>query len=88
MGNRWNGGVATIEEYPDEDVWGVVWKMATEDITSLDKYEKLFFQPAPVYSFIQILYIKCIIGSKISNLVKTLGFFSFGCLSELIHSDI
>ncbi|KAF7691378.1 gamma-glutamylcyclotransferase a [Silurus meridionalis] len=39
--NRWNGGVATIEECPDEDVWGVVWRMATEDITSLDKQESV-----------------------------------------------
>ncbi|MCI4391896.1 hypothetical protein PGIGA_G00139710 [Pangasianodon gigas] len=37
----WNGGVATIEECPDEDVWGVVWKMAVEDITSLDKQESV-----------------------------------------------
>lgn len=57
VGSRWNGGVATIEEYPDEDVWGVVWKMATEDITSLDKYDKLFFQPAPFYT---VLYRSCI----------------------------
>ncbi|XP_027031493.2 gamma-glutamylcyclotransferase a [Tachysurus fulvidraco] len=39
--SRWNGGVATIEECPDEEVWGVVWKMAIEDITSLDKQESV-----------------------------------------------
>ncbi|XP_062871065.1 gamma-glutamylcyclotransferase a [Trichomycterus rosablanca] len=37
--SRWNGGVATIEECPDDDVWGVVWKMANKDITTLDKQE-------------------------------------------------
>lgn len=47
--SRWNGGVATIEECPDEDVWGVVWKMSIDDIPSLDKYDKLIVQPASVY---------------------------------------
>lgn len=42
--------MATIEECPHEHIWGVVWKMVTEDITSLDKYDKLFF-------FIQILVL-------------------------------
>ncbi|XP_072531429.1 gamma-glutamylcyclotransferase a [Salminus brasiliensis] len=39
--SRWNGGVATIEESPDEDVWGVVWKMGEENLTSLDKQEEV-----------------------------------------------
>ncbi|XP_060798619.1 gamma-glutamylcyclotransferase a [Neoarius graeffei] len=39
MQNSWYGGVATIEKCPDEDVWGVVWKMAMEDLSSLDKQE-------------------------------------------------
>ncbi|KAK3511797.1 hypothetical protein QTP70_023182 [Hemibagrus guttatus] len=37
--SSWNGGVATIEECPDEDICGVVWKMANEDLVSLDKQE-------------------------------------------------
>ncbi|XP_076865987.1 gamma-glutamylcyclotransferase a [Brachyhypopomus gauderio] len=37
--NNWNGGVATIEESPDDVVWGVVWEMSTQDRTSLDKQE-------------------------------------------------
>ncbi|KAM9493499.1 gamma-glutamylcyclotransferase a [Clarias gariepinus] len=51
MVNSWNGGVATIEECADKEVWGVVWKMATEDITSLDKQEgvnKGFYSPMKV----------------------------------------
>ncbi|XP_017556063.1 gamma-glutamylcyclotransferase a [Pygocentrus nattereri] len=38
---RWHGGVATIEESPDEDVWGVVWKMGEDNLTSLDKQEEV-----------------------------------------------
>lgn len=52
--SKWNGGVATIEECLDEEVWGVVWKMAIEDITSLDKYDKLL---STIYT---VLYRPCI----------------------------
>lgn len=55
--SRWNGGVATIEECPDGEVWGVVWKMANEDIASLDKYDKLFFQLSPVYFHTHPIYM-------------------------------
>lgn len=34
---RWNGGVATIEESPGAEVWGVVWKLSNDNLDSLDK---------------------------------------------------
>lgn len=34
---RWNGGVATIEESPGAEVWGVVWKLSKDNLASLDK---------------------------------------------------
>lgn len=34
---QWHGGVATIEHSPGDEVWGVVWKMSTSDLESLDK---------------------------------------------------
>ncbi|TSO47154.1 Small nuclear ribonucleoprotein Sm D1 [Bagarius yarrelli] len=49
--NSWNGGVATIEEFPNENIWGVVWKMAKEDIKFLDKQEGVdmgFYSPMEV----------------------------------------
>ncbi|KAM6967528.1 gamma-glutamylcyclotransferase [Aplochiton taeniatus] len=37
--NSWHGGVATIEKSEDEDVWGVIWRMNTANLISLDKQE-------------------------------------------------
>ncbi|MBN3291306.1 GGCT glutamylcyclotransferase, partial [Polypterus senegalus] len=33
----WHGGFATIREAPGDEVWGVVWKMSTSDLQSLDR---------------------------------------------------
>ncbi|XP_051247404.1 gamma-glutamylcyclotransferase a [Dicentrarchus labrax] len=35
----WHGGVATIESHPGEEVWGVVWTLSDENLTSLDNQE-------------------------------------------------
>ncbi|XP_023676952.1 gamma-glutamylcyclotransferase-like [Paramormyrops kingsleyae] len=35
----WQGGVATIKEQKDSEVWGVVWKISSEDRRNLDKQE-------------------------------------------------
>uniref|UniRef100_A0A8C4ST59 Gamma-glutamylcyclotransferase n=1 Tax=Erpetoichthys calabaricus TaxID=27687 RepID=A0A8C4ST59_ERPCA len=35
----WHGGSATIREAPGDEVWGVVWKMSTSDLQSLDRQE-------------------------------------------------
>ncbi|XP_062322492.1 gamma-glutamylcyclotransferase-like [Osmerus eperlanus] len=37
--NSWHGGVATIQPVKGEDVWGVIWKMDTSNLISLDKQE-------------------------------------------------
>ncbi|CAN9514486.1 unnamed protein product [Ophioblennius macclurei] len=39
--DRWHGGVATIEQSPGDEVWGVVWKMNTSDLESLDNQENV-----------------------------------------------
>ncbi|KAG7458062.1 hypothetical protein MATL_G00233800 [Megalops atlanticus] len=39
LDNRWQGGVATIEESVGNEVWGVVWKMSNDNLASLDKQE-------------------------------------------------
>ncbi|XP_063040909.1 gamma-glutamylcyclotransferase a [Engraulis encrasicolus] len=39
---RWNGGVATIEESPGAEVWGVVWKLSNDNLPSLDKQEEVY----------------------------------------------
>ncbi|XP_010883448.1 gamma-glutamylcyclotransferase b [Esox lucius] len=38
---RWHGGVATIENSPDDEVWGVVWRMNVSDLESLDSQENV-----------------------------------------------
>ncbi|XP_037310123.1 gamma-glutamylcyclotransferase [Pungitius pungitius] len=38
---RWHGGVATVEHSPGDEVWGVVWKMSTSDLESLDSQENV-----------------------------------------------
>ncbi|KAL0984951.1 hypothetical protein UPYG_G00150930 [Umbra pygmaea] len=46
--NSWHGGVATIEESAGDLVWGVVWKMNKDDLTSLDRQEGVgigFYSP-------------------------------------------
>lgn len=35
----WHGGTATIVQSPGDEVWGVVWKMNTSNLNSLDKQE-------------------------------------------------
>lgn len=35
--SAWHGGVATIEYHPGAEVWGVVWTLSIENLTSLDK---------------------------------------------------
>ncbi|KAL2080655.1 hypothetical protein ACEWY4_024448 [Coilia grayii] len=39
---QWNGGVATIEERPDAEVWGVVWRLSNDNLASLDKQEEVY----------------------------------------------
>ncbi|KAM8869022.1 gamma-glutamylcyclotransferase [Spinachia spinachia] len=38
---RWHGGVASVEQSPGDEVWGVVWKMSTFDLESLDSQENV-----------------------------------------------
>ncbi|KFW67189.1 Gamma-glutamylcyclotransferase, partial [Pygoscelis adeliae] len=35
----WRGGTATIGQSPGDEVWGIVWKMNTSNLSSLDKQE-------------------------------------------------
>ncbi|KAM4550247.1 gamma-glutamylcyclotransferase a [Fundulus diaphanus] len=35
----WHGGVATIESCPGEEVWGVVWTLSNENLSTLDNQE-------------------------------------------------
>ncbi|XP_018610181.1 gamma-glutamylcyclotransferase isoform X1 [Scleropages formosus] len=49
--NIWHGGVATIEEKKDSEVWGVIWKIGNEHLRTLDKQEGVdigFYQPLEV----------------------------------------
>uniref|UniRef100_A0A8C8A263 Gamma-glutamylcyclotransferase b n=1 Tax=Oryzias sinensis TaxID=183150 RepID=A0A8C8A263_9TELE len=39
--DRWHGGVATIEHSPGDEVWGVVWRLSTSDLESLDNQENV-----------------------------------------------
>uniref|UniRef100_A0A8C4SXQ9 gamma-glutamylcyclotransferase n=1 Tax=Erpetoichthys calabaricus TaxID=27687 RepID=A0A8C4SXQ9_ERPCA len=41
----WHGGSATIREAPGDEVWGVVWKMSTSDLQSLDRQVTLLYSP-------------------------------------------
>ncbi|XP_032091463.1 gamma-glutamylcyclotransferase [Thamnophis elegans] len=36
---QWKGGTATIVYSPGEEVWGIIWKMNTSDLYSLDRQE-------------------------------------------------
>lgn len=37
--NTWHGGVATIQYRPGAEVWGVVWTLSNENLSSLDNQE-------------------------------------------------
>ncbi|XP_041039132.1 gamma-glutamylcyclotransferase-like [Carcharodon carcharias] len=37
--NNWGGGAATIITSPEDDVWGVIWRMKAADRASLDDQE-------------------------------------------------
>nr|XP_020655160.1 gamma-glutamylcyclotransferase isoform X1 [Pogona vitticeps]XP_020655161.1 gamma-glutamylcyclotransferase isoform X1 [Pogona vitticeps]XP_020655162.1 gamma-glutamylcyclotransferase isoform X1 [Pogona vitticeps] len=37
--STWHGSTATIVQAPGDEVWGVVWKMNTTDLCSLDSQE-------------------------------------------------
>ncbi|XP_062423839.1 gamma-glutamylcyclotransferase isoform X2 [Rhea pennata] len=37
----WHGGTATIVQSPGDEVWGVVWKMNTSNLSSLDKCDRV-----------------------------------------------
>ncbi|XP_019392113.1 PREDICTED: gamma-glutamylcyclotransferase [Crocodylus porosus] len=37
--SNWHGSTATIVQSPGDEVWGVVWKMSTSNLISLDKQE-------------------------------------------------
>jgi hypothetical protein len=34
---RWKGGVASIDEANNAEVWGVIWRMDIDDLESLDR---------------------------------------------------
>lgn len=36
-GSEWHGGAATIEESPGAEVWGVIWTLSNDHLSSLDK---------------------------------------------------
>lgn len=36
---KWNGGVADVIESPGKRVWGLVWRLSSEDLKSLDRHE-------------------------------------------------
>lgn len=35
----WHGGIATVNQSPGNEVWGVVWKINKSNLSSLDKQE-------------------------------------------------
>ncbi|XP_044273046.1 gamma-glutamylcyclotransferase [Varanus komodoensis] len=37
--SQWHGSTATIVYTPGDEVWGVVWKMSSNDLCSLDRQE-------------------------------------------------
>ncbi|XP_067417920.1 gamma-glutamylcyclotransferase isoform X3 [Emydura macquarii macquarii] len=37
--SNWHGSTATIVQSPGDEVWGIVWKMNTSNLNSLDKQE-------------------------------------------------
>ncbi|XP_077599952.1 gamma-glutamylcyclotransferase a [Stigmatopora nigra] len=49
--NSWHGGVATIQEKPGSEVWGVIWTMNRDHLASLDCQEGVhrgFYSPLEV----------------------------------------
>ncbi|XP_077446863.1 gamma-glutamylcyclotransferase a [Stigmatopora argus] len=48
---NWHGGVATIQENPGSEVWGVIWTMNRDHLDSLDRQEGVhrgFYSPLEV----------------------------------------
>lgn len=35
--DRWHGAAATVVPDPGEHLWGAIWEIRNEDLTSLDK---------------------------------------------------
>ncbi|XP_064410384.1 gamma-glutamylcyclotransferase-like isoform X1 [Latimeria chalumnae] len=53
--STWQGGVATMVKCPGDEVWGVVWKMSTSDLESLDMQEGVNLG---IYSPVEITVFK------------------------------
>lgn len=51
---RWGGGVADVLPAPGAEVWGVVWRIATEESDALDRQEGLHLDP-PAYRRSELL---------------------------------
>lgn len=51
---RWGGGVADVLPAPGAEVWGVVWRITTEESDALDRQEGLHLDP-PAYRRIELL---------------------------------
>uniref|UniRef100_A0A8C0FDJ9 gamma-glutamylcyclotransferase n=1 Tax=Bubo bubo TaxID=30461 RepID=A0A8C0FDJ9_BUBBB len=92
----WHGGAATIVQSPGDEVWGIVWKMNTSNLSSLDKQEGVedgIYVPIEVNVHTQageVLTCRsyqmkdCVCGSPSPQYKKVDG--SLGLFRELIHS--
>ncbi|KAG9476096.1 gamma-glutamylcyclotransferase [Eleutherodactylus coqui] len=61
---RWHGGVATVVESEGDDVWGVIWRMDTSCLDSLDIQEGVasgIYQPIEisVHTAGEVLVCRC-----------------------------
>uniref|UniRef100_A0A6Q2WUU9 Uncharacterized protein n=1 Tax=Esox lucius TaxID=8010 RepID=A0A6Q2WUU9_ESOLU len=84
---RWHGGVATIENSPDDEVWGVVWRMNVSDLESLDSQENVrlgAYRPVEVKVKTMGKELNCRTYIMNNLTVKYLLFLSFGCPKVIV----
>uniref|UniRef100_UPI00398F2451 gamma-glutamylcyclotransferase-like isoform X2 n=1 Tax=Pristiophorus japonicus TaxID=55135 RepID=UPI00398F2451 len=78
--NRWGGGVATIILNPEDDVWGVIWRLKAADRQSLDDQEGV---KKGVYSPIEVKVEREDTGEEVTCLTYQMNYFNYSLTSPL-----
>ncbi|XP_062925919.1 gamma-glutamylcyclotransferase-like [Mobula hypostoma] len=83
--NRWGGGVATILPSPDDEVWGVVWRLKHNDRQSLDHQEGVH---KGIYSPIEVKVQRQDTGEELICLSYQMNNFNSNLTSPLYKKVI
>ncbi|XP_051872201.1 gamma-glutamylcyclotransferase-like [Pristis pectinata] len=82
---RWGGGVATIIPSPNDEVWGVIWRLKTNDRQSLDDQEGV---QGGIYSPMEVKVEQEDMGEEIICLTYQMNHFNSSLASPLYKEVI